>query len=279
MKRALRAVAVLREPVFSPGMVERDAEILRSAAALVEADGVACPVIGADELEGTSSVPHLVLSMAEGEGSLDALEKLERAGSLVVNAPSAVRATRRAALLELARPRGPLVEGVLVATDDGHRVPGPLLANGSVWVKRGDFHALGQGDVVRVPSDEVVHALRDLLARGVRTAVVQPHLEGCVVKFYGVLPSFFRTFPLSPSTHASSAEGLAWLSDAAFSAARAAGLEVFGGDAVFPADGGVPAIIDLNAWPSFWRCRSEAAAAIARRALAAARGRQETARR
>jgi hypothetical protein len=40
------------------------------------------------------------------------------------------------------------------------------------------------------------------------------------------------------------------------------GLEIFGGDAIIPADG-EPVIIDVNAWPSYARNRSRAAQAIA----------------
>jgi D-alanine-D-alanine ligase-like ATP-grasp enzyme len=52
------------------------------------------------------------------------------------------------------------------------------------------------------------------------------------------------------------------LRDAAFGAAAALGLEVFGGDAVIQEDG-KPMIIDINAWPSYARYREQAAQAIA----------------
>src|SRR5206468_12802593 len=53
------------------------------------------------------------------------------------------------------------------------------------------------------------------------------------------------------------------LQRAAFAAASAIGLAVFGGDAIVGADGR-PLVIDINAWPSFALCRDAAAAAIAR---------------
>ena len=45
-------------------------------------------------------------------------------------------------------------------------------------------------------------------------------------------------------------------------AAEAAGLDVYGGDCIVRADGTF-CIIDLNDWPSFSRCKTEAAKAIA----------------
>jgi hypothetical protein len=49
---------------------------------------------------------------------------------------------------------------------------------------------------------------------------------------------------------------------AAFGAAAALGLEIFGGDAIIQPDG-APVIIDINAWPSYARYRDRAAQAIA----------------
>jgi D-alanine-D-alanine ligase-like ATP-grasp enzyme len=49
---------------------------------------------------------------------------------------------------------------------------------------------------------------------------------------------------------------------AAFGAAAALGLEVFGGDAIIQSNG-EPVIVDINAWPSYARFRESAAHAIA----------------
>ena len=57
---------------------------------------------------------------------------------------------------------------------------------------------------------------------------------------------------------------MATLTGAAFHAAEALGVDVFGGDAIIGPDGSAT-IIDLNAWPSYARFRPAAAAAIAAR--------------
>jgi hypothetical protein len=268
-KNRHRAIAVLREPIFSPGMVEHDAAILRaSAAELTRRYQIACPVLNATEAAALERPPELIISMAEGDEALAGLERLERLGSIVINAPSGIRATRREALLALSRPRGPLVEGVLVDTGDGDRIPSTLLATGSVWIKRADYHALGPGDVTRADSRDVIPTLRAMHARGIERAVVQPHLTGSVVKFYGVdgVGQFFRSFPLEGAPRPTLGE-LELLEASAFEAARGAGISVFGGDAVL-APGAAPVLIDLNAWPSFWRCLADAAQAIADHAAA-----------
>src|SRR5262249_46524337 len=148
------------------------------------------------------------------------------------------RATRREALLDLARPRGPLVEGALVATDDGDTIPKHLLASGAAWIKRADYHALGPGDVQKANASDVKAALRSMHARGIARAVVQPHVAGEVVKFYGVVApdgsdatSFFRWFALEGGSGPDAARADRLRLDS-LAAARAAGLTVFGGDAV-----------------------------------------------
>ena len=84
-----------------------------------------------------------------------------------------------------------------------------------------------------------------------------------MIKFYGVgNRDYFALVPEAGSSTVSEAiqHELAW---AAGAAARALGLEVWGGDAIVTTDGF--SIVDLNDWPSFERVREEAALAIARR--------------
>jgi hypothetical protein len=132
-----------------------------------------------------------------------------------------------------------------------------------VWVKRGDVHATQQGDVVRVrTAEEYRSVLRGFCDRGIPEAVVEPHLVGEVVKFYGVVDSpFFRFY----------SEGDFKTCPLAFGAARPdiermvrrLGLEIYGGDAVLTATGKV-VVIDINDWPSFANFRDEAAEVIGR---------------
>jgi hypothetical protein len=103
-----------------------------------------------------------------------------------------------------------------------------------------------------------------------KQAVLQPHIEGDLVKFYGIggnvradgTPAWFRWFyhknqkvaghPLDPIA----------LGRSVRRAAAALGLDVYGGDAI-ATPAGVSVLIDVNAWPSFALYRDEAATAIA----------------
>ena len=83
------------------------------------------------------------------------------------------------------------------------------------------------------------------------------------MKFYGVSGAeYFNVIAGEGEVSESVAHAL---SDAAGLAATALGLDALGGDAVV--DGDSFSIIDFNDWPSFSRVRTEAARAIARRAM------------
>jgi hypothetical protein len=104
--------------------------------------------------------------------------------------------------------------------------------------------------------------------------VLNEHLEGDLMKFYGVHGSdFFYHFYPSVTTHSKfgleaingEAKGIPFNEDAlrsiCNSAAEALKVEVYGGDCIVAPDGTIR-IIDFNDWPSFSPCRKEAAIAI-----------------
>ena len=193
----------------------------------------------------------------------------ERDGIRIVNSPAAVLATYRERMIAQFHEAGvPFVKSRLVATPGRH--PGtPALP---VWVKRGDVHNTQEGDVIFAETEGAVEdALGRFHARGIARAVLQPHVAGDLIKFYGVGPGGGPDGgpPLVPVVLPPGSD--AWLgirstrrqlARLARRAAGALGLEIYGGDAIATADGGL-VLLDLNAWPSFALYREEAASAIA----------------
>ncbi len=118
------------------------------------------------------------------------------------------------------------------------------------------------GDVVKVTSLEEIRACQEHYRRHhIQNVLVQAHVSGMVVKFYGVAGDyFFQAF--SDTGEAVNSSILKHLKAIAALAAYAVGLEIFGGDAVVMPDGRIQ-LIDLNDWPSFGRCRLGAAKGIA----------------
>ncbi len=248
-------VGVWREPEYSPGRAQDDAAILERTRDALAARGMTLTLGGIELLE--QSRPTAVLAMCQSERALRALDRAA-ADVPVVNHPDAIRACHRhETVRRLAGTPVPFPATRLVPTRPSDAGDGGLAP---CWVKRGDVHAMTADDVVFAATPAAVAAaLDDFAARDITRAALQTHVEGVVVKFYGVADGrFFRCYTQGAEIPAP----LPVLWDAARAGAAALGLDVFGGDLVVTPDGR-PMIIDLNDWPSFARCRDEAADAIA----------------
>jgi hypothetical protein len=269
---------VFRERAHSPGRECDDAEILRLTGKELEARGCEIALKSPDELAGPlERHPDGVFLMCEQMGALDLLASWEARGIPHVNSPRAVLNTYRDRMIEqLREANAAFIDSRLVTTEIA---PGAVTT--PVWVKRADVHNTQVGDVVFADSAEAVAgALAALAARGIARAVVQPHVEGDLVKFYGVgrsarraEPGWYRWFYHKDQVVAGHPFDPGRLAALAHTAATALGLEVYGGDAIATAEGRLT-LLDLNAWPSFALYRDEAAPAIASYlALRFARGR------
>ncbi len=256
MSPARAVLAVYRAAVYSPGKVEADAAILDGVCDRLAAKGWGVERVHEEALEGHAAPAH-VLTMANSEDALRLMEEWEFAGARVVNRPEAIRNCYRHRMARMLLMNNvPFPQSVLVPTDPP-APPDDLDAEDGIWVKRGDVHAMEAGDVVFAKDASAFReALSKMRARGVRKALVQEPAEGAVVKFYATADgAFLRAFP--------DGADLAELGVLATTAAGVLGLEVLGGDVVV-GEGGELTLIDVNDWPSFSRCRDEAAEAIAR---------------
>ncbi|HEY0778327.1 MAG TPA: hypothetical protein VGD56_10225 [Gemmatirosa sp.] len=289
-----RVVALFRKSSYSPAQHRtNDTAILDDTLAhfgdagwdMVRVDEAALGADGADDAPPPADVvprdADLYLSMSQGPATARLLG-LERAGARFINRPSSVLGCHRHRLvpaLAAAGVRFPATDVVDLASAApadvvARVVASPVVraaarAGGRVWIKRGDVHAERADDVVAVAAAEAPAAAAEFRARGIGRVALQTDVGGPVIKFYGVADGrFFRWYD--------AAAGLdgprpvvdeARLRALAFDAARALGLEVFGGDVALPAPD-APVLIDLNDWPSFAPFRAEAAAAIAAYAMA-----------
>jgi glutathione synthase/RimK-type ligase-like ATP-grasp enzyme len=118
------------------------------------------------------------------------------------------------------------------------------------------------GDVARVASsEELFAAICHFRQQNIEEILIQEHVKGEVIKFYGAGDtSYFSAF--RESTGESITSEARQLRLIACGAAEATGLEIYGGDAIITQKCDV-ILIDFNDWPSFSRCREEAAASIA----------------
>jgi hypothetical protein len=259
---------IFREQTHSPGRETDDAEILRLTAKHLEAAEFQVDLKTAEEVGNlTEARPRCVFLMCEDVQVLRQLEAWQADGVRAVNDPMAVLNTYRDRMIgQFAEANVPFIESRIVSTAAGR--PGGSLP---VWVKRADVHNTQEGDVVFAATEHAVEsALDGLAARGIPRAVLQPHVEGDLIKFYGIGPGggpggeppWFRWFYHKGQRVAGHPFDPRRLARLVRRAAAALGLEVYGGDVIVTGNGDIVPL-DLNAWPSFALYRDEAAVAIA----------------
>jgi hypothetical protein len=263
-----RCWGLFREREHSPGREGDDAEILRLTGKHLETHGVQVELRAPEDLVATEVPPDGVFFMCERMEALRTLLAWQERGVRLVNSPQAVLNTYRERMIaQLREANVAFVPSRLVATSDA-----AVAARLPIWVKRADVHNTQDGDVVFAETpDAIAAALAGLAARGIEGAVLQPHVPGDLIKFYGVGPGgggpdggppWFRWFYHKDQRLAGHAFDPARLARLVREAATALGLEIYGGDAIASADGGLQ-LLDLNAWPSFALYRDEAAPVIA----------------
>ena len=266
--RNLRCWGIFREPSHSPGREVDDAEILGLTAKHLQAKGFQVELKSPDEVSGAiEQPPPFIFLMCERLAILRQLQQWEVAGVNQINAPLAVLNTYREHMVARFKEANiPFPRTRSVATVRAERE-----WSGPIWVKRADVHNTQDGDVAFAETERAFRdALGGLAQRGIPRAVLQEHVEGDLIKFYGVgnpagpnRPGFwFRWFYHKEQRLAGHPFHPAELETLACRAATAVGLEAFGGDAIVPKEG-QPVLIDLNAWPSFALYREEASARIA----------------
>jgi hypothetical protein len=256
-----RFLGIAREHMFSPGRESDDDAIFAAVVGHLRDAGHEVSTCRGDETGWPeAALDEVVFAMCQSDGALQRLQRWQAAGIRIVNSPQAI--------LNCMRHRAvPALKAAAISVPESQLVqsagPFPDLAtSGDVWIKRGDVHAMDDDDVVFANDAAATRrALRRFAERGIARVVVQRHIVGPVVKFYAVRGRFFHPVPpeeLRPLP-ADARESIADLGERA---ATVLDVEVYGGDCVC-APGTAPVLIDLNDWPSYASCRTEAAKAIA----------------
>ena len=253
-----KVLAILRAERFSPNSVEKDRAILE--AVVNRFQGL---IVNETELDKSLSASHRFLNMGRLPETIAWLKQREEEGATVLNSAYGVEMCRRDRFDALIRQH--------------HLAVPPPNKDGACWLKRADGAAQHADDVVYCQDATALEQAKErFVQRGINSFIVQPHVKGDLVKFYGVEPTgFFRTFyPGDDGDWKFCHEAVngkphhyfyqkEHLRATAEMLSRLARVPIYGGDAVVTADGECY-IIDFNDWPSFARCRDEAAEAIVR---------------
>lgn len=285
----IKIAGVMRAGAYSPNHIGNDAAIFNAAADQLRKRGCEVNIYSEEQFRKEDIREEIILNMCRERESMEKLQRLEEEGRLVINSGFGIENCTRERMTRILLGNDiPYPESLIVDTNES--VTGALNKAGftSCWIKRGDFHAMHKEDVsyCRHP-EEAQEVLHEYFYRGIKRAVINRHLPGDLIKFYGISgqPFFYWFYPFdeghSKYGHEAvngKSQGLPFSLDALKEMCQAASdlldVKIYGGDCIVDADGTIR-IIDFNDWPSFAPCRTQAAPYIAKCVLAAVKERKK----
>ena len=285
----IEIAGIMRAGAYSPNHIGNDAAIFNAAAEQLRKRGYVVNIYSEEQFKLNEIKENVILNMCREQSSIAKLQQLEDQGKLVINSGYGIEnCTRERMTLILLGNNIPYPDSLIVDTNEAIK---PLLKKSgfqSCWIKRGDFHAMHKEDVSYCRHiEEAQGVLHEFYYRGIHRAVINRHLEGDLIKFYGVKdrPFFYWFYPFEQGHSKYGDEAINGapthlrfdVEDLHHNCQRAAEIldvAVYGGDAIIASDGSFK-IIDFNDWPSFAPCRKEAAPHIARYVLAEIKKRQK----
>ncbi|KAA6318625.1 hypothetical protein EZS27_031390 [termite gut metagenome] len=273
----LPIAGIPRNILFSPNHIGNDAVIFSATVDLLQEAGFQVNVYTEQEFLEKPLQEKFIFTMLRGEQAIRRLQQVEKEGGISVNSGRGIENCTRERMTQLLMQHHiPHPDSLIIDTGE----IGSVFLSGkeitSCWVKRGDFHAIHREDVTYVrKAEHLKEIMAEYALRGIRRVVINEHLEGDLVKFYGVAGTdFFHWFYPYNQQHSKfghesingKPEGFPFsekhLKETCEVTAGILDLVVYGGDCIVSPDG-IARIIDFNDWPSFAPCRTEASQAIA----------------
>lgn len=283
----IKIAGIMRAGAFSPNHIGNDAAIFNIVAEQLRKRGCEMKIYSEEQFASTHAGENIILNMCRERRSIELLQKLEDDGALVINSGYGIEnCTRERMTRILLGSNIPYPESLIVDTDEAIRDRLAAAHMEQCWIKRGEAHSMHKEDVsyCRHP-EEAQEVLQEYFLRGIKRAVINRHLEGDLVKFYGLADGsyFFWFYPFSSRHMKYELEAIngkpaeipfdaEQLEATCNKAAEVLDVKIYGGDCIIAPDGSF-SIIDFNDWPSFAPCRNEAAPYIARHIMNAIKNR------
>ena len=240
----IKIAGIMRAGAYSPNHIGNDAAIFNATADQLRKRGCIVSIYSEEQFIAGEVKEDIIINMCREMKSIHLLQKREDEGALVINSGYGIENCTRERMTRILVGSGiPYPESLIVNTNEGV----------TAALKKGNF-------------------TRCWIKRG----VINRHLEGDLIKFYGVQDtSFFFWFYPFDAGHSKygheaingKSQGIGFdkdnLRDICRRAGEALDVKIYGGDCIVSPDGTIR-IIDFNDWPSFAPCRQEAAPYIAK---------------
>lgn len=280
---------IMRAGAYSPNHIGNDTAIFNAVAEHLRKRGCIVNVYSEEQLIAGNITEDIIINMCREQKSIALLQQMEDAGKIVINSGYGIEnCTRERMTRILMGSNIPQPQSLMVNTNE--MIIDSLEKGGftQCWIKRGDFHAIHKEDVsfVRHPQ-EAQELLHEYFLRGIKRAVINKHIVGDLVKFYGVqgTPFFhwFYPYDLGHSKYGheeinGKSQGIEFdierMKHICQDAADVLDVKIYGGDCIISPEGDIY-IIDFNDWPSFAPCRDEAAPHIAKSILSTIKERKQ----
>ncbi len=274
-----KIAGIVRGNCYSPNHVGNDAAVFNETIRHLELAGYEVTTYTEEDVLNREVLEPVIFTMARSKEVVEKLKEYENRGAVVVNSGYGISNCTREQMTRLLVDNNiPHPRSIITSTKD-HHIAQRLKEEGmdNCWIKRGDFHAIHREDVTYVRHiEEAEGILSEYALRGIPNAVINEHLVGDLVKFYGVAGSdFFYWFYPFNMNHSKfgheqingKATGIAFSVEDMHAicerSAQVLKVKIYGGDCIISPEGEIR-IIDFNDWPSFAPCRDQAAPHIAR---------------
>ncbi|WP_029904945.1 hypothetical protein [Prevotella sp. 10(H)] len=275
----IRIAGVKRNTKFSPNHIGNDGMIFNLTAECLRNMGYEIREYTESEFVLSEENEKYIFNMAREKSTIKRLKQSEKNGSVIINPGTGIKNCTRTTMTRLLIENNiPHPQSLIVDVTDDPTKELEAMDSGAFWIKRGDSHTIHREDVTYARNiEEAKSILQEFALRDIPNAVINEHLVGDLVKFYGVYGTdfFYWFYPFDLSLTKFGLEAVNGkakefsfdveeLRNTCNRAGEVLNVEIYGGDCIIAADGSFK-IIDFNDWPSFAPCREASVPYIAER--------------
>ena len=258
----------MRSGAYSPNHIGHDAAIFNSVAEQLRKRGCGVNIYSEENFCSGAVKERFILAMCREKRSVERLQQLEDDGYFVLNSGYGIENCTRERMMRIFNGSGiAFPESLAASTNEGVRSALNNMKMGRCWIKRADAPTMHKEDVTYVRhAEEAQEVLQEFFLRGINRAIISRHIEGRLVKFYGVAGTDFFLCVLpqedTPAKYGFESTVSRNVTTPPFDiqeiralctkAANALDIKIYGGDCIITPEGN-PVIVSFNDWPSFAR--------------------------